>query len=212
MKSADRSVNRWLWFILLLLLQMLYFPINRLASDGVMLQTPLDSLIPLLPVFSIPYLLALPWWLGSLVWAAARMPDPLYRTLVISAALTILCALLVYIFFPTYVARQPVEQRGWASDLLRFVYSNDRTYNAFPSSHTYLTTLIFLFWWRWQPRLRLLWGGILVLILLSTLFTGQHTLPDLASGVLLALVCSLAGSGISQIVGKTSSQGVNHET
>jgi membrane-associated phospholipid phosphatase len=169
-----------------------------------MLQTPLDPLIPLLPVFSIPYLLALPWWLGSLVWAAARMPGPLYRTLVLSAVLTILCASLVYILFPTYVARQPVEQRNWAASLLRFIYSNDRSYNAFPSSHTYLTTLIVFFWWRWQPRLRLLWGGILVLILLSTLFTGQHTLPDVAGGVVLALICSMVAIRALKKFGKNT--------
>lgn len=199
MKWAESPQSRWLLLALLLGLQLLYFPVNRLAQGGIMLQTALDPLIPLVPLFTVPYLLALPWWLGSLVWAAARMPARLYRALVIAALLAILSGTLVYIFYPTYVVRQPVSQQGWAADLLRWVYSNDRTYNAFPSSHTYLTALICLFWWRWQPRLRILWAGILLLVLLSTLLTGQHTLPDVAGGLALAAVCSWIGLRVTNM-------------
>ncbi len=178
--------KRWLWLILVLALQMLYFPINRLAHGGVMLQTALDAYIPLLPIFTVPYLLALPWWLGSLVWATVAMPKPLFRALISAVLPVILCGTLIYILCPTYVTRSPVIAQGWSADLLRFIYQNDRAYNAFPSSHTYLTTLICLFWWHWKPHLRWLWVLILALVLLSTLFTHQHTLPDVAGGIALA--------------------------
>ncbi len=190
--------KRWLWLILVLALQMLYFPINRLAHGGVMLQTALDAHIPLLPIFTVPYLLALPWWLGSLVWATVAMPKPLFRALICAALLVILSGTLVYILYPTYVTRSPVTAQGWSADLLRFIYQNDRTYNAFPSSHTYLTTLICLFWLRWKPGLHWLWVLILTLVLLSTLFTGQHTLPDVIGGLVLAVAGYALGLHLAQ--------------
>ncbi len=87
---------------------------------------------------------------------------------------------------PTYVERPVVEGSGWAADLVRYIYRNDDLYNAFPSGHTYATTLITLFWWDWKPRLRWLWGTIAIVVILSTLFTGQHHLPDLLGGILWA--------------------------
>jgi membrane-associated phospholipid phosphatase len=74
----------------------------------------------------------------------------------------------------------------WATELLRYVYSNDDVYNAFPSGHVYLTTVISLFWMEWYPRYRWLWIAIVVSVLLSTLFTHQHYLPDLGGGLILA--------------------------
>ena len=70
--------------------------------------------------------------------------------------------------------------------LIRFIYSHDRVYNAFPSGHTYTTMLLCLFWCRWRPRRCWLWIVTAVIVLLSTLFTRQHNLPDLIGGALLA--------------------------
>jgi membrane-associated phospholipid phosphatase len=170
----------------LVCLQLLYLPVNRLASGGVTLQTTVDKAIPLYPIWVVPYLLALPWWLAGLLWAAIRMQGRLYRAFVIATAFAILVGTLIYIFFPTYEPRPSITPTGWAGDLLLRVYQNDRPYNAFPSSHTYLTALISFFFWRWKPRLALLWLGILVVVLLSTLFTWQHSLLDLAGGLFLA--------------------------
>lgn len=66
------------------------------------------------------------------------------------------------------------------------MYVNDRVYNAFPSGHVYITTLIGLFWAQWFPRHRWWWRAIIVVIAFSTLFTHQHYLPDPVGGMLLA--------------------------
>ena len=85
--------------------------------------------------------------------------------------------------FPTYIERPLLIGNDWATELLRYVYGNDDVYNAFPSGHVYLTTVISLFWMEWYPRYRWLWIAIVVSVLLSTLFTHQHYLPDLAGGL-----------------------------
>lgn len=178
--------GRVIWLIALFVAQMLYFPINRLVQGGVVLRLPWDSYIPLWPVWVIPYLLSLVWWTSSFIWAAWKMEDRLYLAFVSGAIAVMLASYVVYIFYPTYVERPVVEGQGWLYDVVRVLYSSDRVNNAFPSGHTYNTVIIALFWWRWQPRLRWLWLLIAIIIVLSTLFTGQHHLPDPFGGIVFA--------------------------
>lgn len=84
--------------------------------------------------------------------------------------------------------RPAVTGLDWASTLLRFLYANDRANNAFPSGHMYFAVLLAYFVTRWKPRL--LWFAALLVILVvgSTLFTGQHYVLDLVGGALFATV------------------------
>lgn len=185
--------KRLFWLLVILLVQASYFPINRAMEGGIALHTPLDSWIPLWPVWAVPYLLSIVWWEACLAWAAWKMPAPLFRTLVVGALTTLLTSYIFYVLCPTYVARSPVEGSGWPSVLVRLIYDHDRLNNAFPSGHTYTTVLIILFWWHWQPRLRWPWVLIGVIVLLSTLFTGQHNVLDLVGGVVWAWMGYFAG-------------------
>jgi membrane-associated phospholipid phosphatase len=171
-----------------LAVQLLYFPINRNVQGGVVLITPWDDYIPFWPIWALPYLLGIAWWEGCFVWAAWKMDDARYRALVIGAIVTMLTSYIIYLLYPTYVVRPAVQGNDWRTELIRFIYDNDRLNNAFPSGHTYTTMLIVFSWWHWRPRLRWLWLGIGVIIILSTLFTGQHHLPDPVGGILWAWI------------------------
>ena len=178
--------TRLFWLLVTLAVQCLYFPINRYVQGGVILKTPLDDFVPFWPLWAVPYLLSLPWWTTAYLWAALKMPANLYRAFISAALGIMLTSYLIYIAYPTFIERPILTGTSWEMDLVRFIYNQDRIYNAFPSGHTYCTILITLFWWDWQPRWRWLWGLIAVTILLSTLFTRQHNLPDLAGGAALA--------------------------
>ncbi len=178
--------QRLFFFALLLAAQFLYFPINKLVKGGGILQFPWDAHIPLWSVWAVPYLLSLLWWFGSFIWAAWKMDGQLFRAFVAATLAVILSSYLIYIFYPTYLERPQVTGNGWTVDLIRFIYSQDRSYNVFPSGHTYTSVLIALFWSKWYPEKRWLWIGITVIVLLSTLFTGQHYTADLLGGTLLA--------------------------
>jgi membrane-associated phospholipid phosphatase len=130
--------------------------------------------------------LSLLWWTGCYVWAAYKMPDSLYRAFVVAALAVMLSSYVVYILFPTYVDRPALHGSNWQVELVRTIYSSDRLNNAFPSGHTYNSMLILFFWWDWQPKLRWLWVTIAVIIILSTLFTGQHNLLDPVGGIIWA--------------------------
>jgi membrane-associated phospholipid phosphatase len=178
--------TRLVWLVILFAVQFLYIPINRTIQGGVILDTPWDAYVPFGPIWAIPYLLSLVWWAGCSIWAAWRMPDTRYRAFVTAAITVMLSSYAVYILFPTYVERPVLEGHGWPTEMVRFIYSSDRLNNAFPSGHTYNTVLILFFWWHWKPKLRWLWLGISVVIVLSTLFTGQHNLPDPIGGIIWA--------------------------
>lgn len=173
-------------FVFLLLIILLYFPINQGVAGGRILESPLDKYIPLLPVFVFPYLFALLWWNICLVWAFCKMDQHRLIGLIVSIIICNLVAYLIYIFLPTHVIRPEFETTNLSRTLLGYVYEFDRPYNAFPSGHTYFTTLIFLFWREWKPRQKWLWAFITIMILASTLFVHQHYIVDLVGGICLA--------------------------
>ena len=167
--------------------QLLYIPINRLISGGVILEIPWDAHVPFWPIFSIPYLASIPWWTICFCWAALKMDDRRLQSFIVGALFMMLTSYIVYIVFPTYVERPNVGGQGLQFDIIRYIYSNDRLNNAFPSGHTYFTVFLVLFWWDWKPKLRLIWTSFGILVIISTLVTGQHNLLDPVGGIIWAV-------------------------
>ena len=180
------NVKRLIWCALLFGIQLMYFPLNRYLQGGVELKTPLDDHLPIWPIWVIPYSLACIWWVIAYIWAAWRMEDHLYESFFIASAVMQVSALTIFTFFPTYIVRPTLPAGDWHTQLLNWVYTNDYAYNAFPSGHVYITTLIALFWSRWYPALRWIWISTAVVIVFATLFTGQHYLLDPIGGLALA--------------------------
>jgi membrane-associated phospholipid phosphatase len=178
--------GRLAWVVALFAVQLLYFPINRTVQGGVVLSTPWDAYFSLRPVWVIPYLLSLVWWGACFVWAAWKMEDALFQAFAIGLIAVMLASYVVYIAYPTYVVRPSPVGDDLLTRMVQILYENDRVNNAFPSGHTYNTVLIALFWWRWRPRQRWLWLAITAVVLLSTLYTCQHNLPDLGGGIVFA--------------------------
>ena len=164
----------------------LYFPLNRSLTGGFRLSTPLDAWIPLWPVWVIPYLLCLPVWLAALIWAAWKMDKSLFGAFSSSVLFVLLSAALFYYAFPTYVQRPVLSGNSWTAQLLEMVYRNDGAYNAFPSGHVYQTSLFCMFYNRLYPNRPWLWSSIVLIVILSTLFTHQHYLVDPLGGLGIA--------------------------
>lgn len=173
-------------FMVILAVSFLYTPINQNVSGGIAPVTPLDFFIPLIPIWAVPYTLALVWWLAAIIWASAKMKTELLKTFVLAVVIVSLSSYLVYLLYPTYVIRPEPTGASWSMDLIRLIYGNDQPYNALPSGHTYNTTLIAIFWWIWKPRLRWLWVATVPVVILATLFTKQHYCLDPLFGLLWA--------------------------
>jgi membrane-associated phospholipid phosphatase len=180
------NLKRLIWCALVFGIQALYFPLNHFLKGGMEFKTVFDDYVPLWPIWAVPYLLICVWWVIACIWAVWRMEERLYEAFFIASAFASVSAMTIFTLFPTYVLRPDLSAGDWATQLLSWIYSNDYAYNAFPSGHVYVTTLIALFWSRWFPRWRGLWAATVVVVILATLFTHQHYLPDPIGGLALA--------------------------
>jgi membrane-associated phospholipid phosphatase len=102
--------------------------------------------------------------------------------------LTFSIGVSTFIFFPTFVRPAAFEGNDIFAVFLRMIHESWGRYDAFPSGHVYITTLLTLFFSRWYPRYRLIWITLLAIVSLSTLFTGQHYILDVIGGYMVASV------------------------
>ena len=180
--------RRLFYYICMIFGQNLYLPINIFNHGGTTVDIWLDKLIPAWPVWVPIYFVWIPAWMLAYLWAAIKMDERLYRALFIASMSVFLPAMLIFVLYPTYVVRPSLNGTDFFTNWLRWIYSNDRAYNALPSGHIYLTLLVVFFWSRWFPRMKWWLWGIFIIVALSTLFTKQHVIVDLVGGFILAWI------------------------
>jgi len=151
------NLKRLIWCAIVCGTQALYFPLNRFLEGGVEFKTVFDDYMPLWPIWVVPHALICGWWVVACIWAIWRMEERLYEAFFIASALISVTGLTIFAVFPTYVVRPTLSATDWSTQLLNWIYTKDHMYNAFPSGHVFITTLIALFWSHWFPQWRWLW-------------------------------------------------------
>ncbi|HSL42489.1 MAG TPA: phosphatase PAP2 family protein [Anaerolineales bacterium] len=165
---------------------MVYLPASNQVSGGIEPRLSID-VFPIWPIWVLPYVLCYILWFAGIVWITYRTEDQDFRSFVAACMLTFLIGASTFVLFPTYVKAATLEGSDVFTLLLRTVHEDWGRYAALPSGHVYITTLLTLFYSRWYPRHKFLWILILVIVSLSTLFTGQHYILDVIGGLLAAL-------------------------
>jgi membrane-associated phospholipid phosphatase len=186
-QSLQRPYRVTLPMVLLVALVPLYLVIADHALTGAVHapELALDRLVPLVPAWALVYG-ALYGFLILLPVFVVREEDLIRRT--VWAYLTVWStAYLGFLLYPT-VAPRPgtVVGDGFAVWGLRLLYDADPPYNCFPSihvAHSFVSAFACMRVHRTLGRLAL---GFAALVALSTLFTRQHYVADLAAGILLA--------------------------
>lgn len=177
---------------LLLVVILLYFPLNQPWGTVHLLQLPIDFHIPEVPVFVVPYVLNFYLLLIAVPIAMLKTPGRRFWRLTISLLAAQLIADLVYRFFQTTVPRPDSTPGGFFGSWLMAVRGADDPFSAFPSSHTFLTTIIT--WHLWgvvSRRMRPLLILNAALIIAATVLLRQHFVADIYAGLVLAVaVCS----------------------
>ena len=176
-----------------LILQLMYIPTSRDLTGGIAPRISLDQYIPIWPVWVVPYMMVWPIWIAAYAWAAFKMQGRLFRVAVVSATFTIGVGMTIFMLYPTYVVRPELTGTDFFTNALRTVYANDGSYDAAPSGHVYMTTLLALFYSLWYPRQKWIWMTILVIVCLSTVLTGQHYIMDVVTGLALGIVGYYSG-------------------
>ena len=156
--------------------------------------TQWDDYIPFQPAWAWIYLI--PYVVGPVL--AGLLSRTTFAWFVPRALAIMFLSVLVFIVYPTQTAtRPPLElPDGPTRALYKMMIEVDEPpANAAPSLHVSLTCLLALALVRDFPRGWLAWFGGALLVWAATLFTRQHHLIDVASGVLLASTVVLAWPG-----------------
>lgn len=160
-----------------------------------------DDWVPFWPgwvwVYLFPYLLA--------PFLAASLSDDTYRWYIRRGVPLVLISLLIFIVLPTRTVRhEPSTVEALGDGLTARTYrdmirTDEGGGNAAPSLHVSLTCLLACALLRDHPRgWPLIVGGV-GLVWLATLFTWQHHLLDVVTGVALALAFALPGSRYREV-------------
>jgi hypothetical protein len=153
--------------------------------------TDWDEVIPFQPAWVWVYLI--PYLIGPVV--IGLLSRETFRWYVTRALATVFITLAIFIVLPTQTAkRQPATG---LDELTAQLYHNmveidEPPANAAPSLHVSLTCLLGLALLRDFPRWWPISISAVLLVWLATLFTRQHHLIDVGTGVALALVVALA--------------------
>lgn len=171
----------------------LYFISKLLQGDLNLVGNVIDTKIPFLPVFFIPYCI---WYLMIFI-----IPYYLYckdKDKFIKYTMAyILCSMIgniVFISYPSTVARPTVTGTDIFSLIAKFIYWIDTPTNCFPSLHCAISMLFILYTCESKNTniiTKISVCIISILIMLSTLFTKQHVVVDFISGDMLALIVYL---------------------
>lgn len=180
------------WLLVIPVLNVFYGILNHSSPHTSLLQTPLDTMIPFIPAFVIPYLIWYPFTFIVHFLLCKFNRSMYYRTLIITCMGLIVCYITFY-FFQTRIERPEIGPNGIINTFVNLVYSTDAPYNCFPSIHV-LTSYILLkaaYQAKLSRKITAIISVTSWLIILSTLFIKQHMVADVLGGIVLSEILFL---------------------
>lgn len=161
-----------------------------LSQEMLDMTTALDRRFPFAPVWVLAYVGTFVFWFYQYTTVARESPEKACRLAAADAVAKLIC-LFFFVFVPTTNVRPTVEGSGFVPWLMRLIYWFDTPTNLFPSIHCFVAWLGTRFMYECRlPKHRALTNVLCtvgsLLVFLSTLFTKQHVLWDVVSGVAVA--------------------------
>lgn len=187
MKVKLKNAPYLLFLLVIPVLGIIYQVLNTHPGNAVILTTKVDSVIPFLPIFIVPYILWYGFIFGYLVYYCFKDKQVYLQTLTIIVVGELIC-FLIYFFFQTTVPRPTITGDGLLFDLVKLIYNNDQPFNCFPSIHVLTTFAIML--GSMHIENKHLFHTIFIpllgtLIIISTLFVKQHVIFDMIGSMFL---------------------------
>ena len=154
---------------------------------------PIDSRIPLVPGWILPYVGAYVYWIAGYGYLCAV--DKKYgRQIAFADVLGKTVAALFFILLPTTFVRPDASGGGVCRWMVRMIYALDEPRNLFPSLHCFCSWIIargLMPLKQVKPWVKFSAAAFSLLVCASTLFTRQHLFLDVPGGILLAEGCLL---------------------
>lgn len=165
-----------------------YLCINRYHYD---FTNDFDRMVPLQSGWVSIYVLSYLYWVIGYVMAARyNSKEQFYRFVFADILSRTICGIF-YFVIPTTNVRPELPMNNIWDWMLAIIYRQDLPYNLFPSIHCLISFLCYLGVKDSKEVHRLVKAGILLFALLvcvSTQFTKQHYIVDVAGGFVVAIV------------------------
>ena len=159
------------------------------------IETGLDRSLPFVPQFLVVYFGCYLFWAVNYILIARQERHRVYQFFTGDFLSRCIC-LVFFLVYPTTNTRPVITDAGLWNQAALWLYSVDAADNLFPSIHCLVSWFCFL-GIKDQKRIPTWYKGVsftlAVLVFLSTIFTKQHVLVDVAGGVILAQVCFILG-------------------
>jgi membrane-associated phospholipid phosphatase len=149
------------------------------------LHTALDSVIPVVPVFVVPYNSLQPYIYATLI-LFLLLRSKYFQSACLAMITVWFISYGFYYFLQSEVVRPVLTTTDIFSKAVMNVYAGDNPYNDFPSLHTSLSTILALHWLKVNKTLGIILSIWTALIVASTLFIKQHYIADMLFGLALA--------------------------
>lgn len=171
----------------------LFFALERLRQPVQyhVMHTKLDDLIPFCEGFVIPYVFWFLFLIGIHCYTA-KHDAAAFQRLMSFVAVSHTCALIIFALFPTCQHLRPLvfQRQNLLTQVTAFFYHIDTSTNVCPSLHVVGSMAV---WYAARDAGlcsrrggRVFFSTTTVLICLSTVFLKQHSVLDVAAGLLLS--------------------------
>lgn len=168
-------------------------------KDVHLIHCALDDRIPNIAVFIYPYVSWFPYIVVCAALAIKNLDDRQFKKVVLVLTTGMNIFLFISYVWPTGLdLRESIvyDLHTLSGNLLKFVQTVDTPKSVFPSMHVYVT-LVLQYTLEMQKKLVPAWGiwvgrVLAVLIVLSTMFTKQHSAVDVTAAIVMFAVLALA--------------------
>ena len=167
-------------------------------KDVHLIHCALDDLIPSMAVFIYPYVSWFPYIVVCATLAIKNLDDRQFKKAVLVLTTGMNIFLFISYVWPTGLdLRESIvyDLHTLSGNLLKFVQTVDTPKSVFPSMHVYVT-LVLQYTLEMQKKLvpaRGIWVGrvLALLIVLSTMFTKQHSAVDVTAAIVMFAVLAI---------------------
>ena len=168
-------------------------------KDVHLIHCALDDRIPDMAIFIYPYVSWFPYIIVCAALAIKNLDDRQFKKAVLVLTTGMNIFLFISYVWPTGLdLRENIvyDLHTLSGNLLKFVQTVDTPKSVFPSMHVYVT-LVLQYTLEMQKKLVPAWGiwvgrVLALLIVLSTMFTKQHSAVDVTAAIVMFAVLALA--------------------
>jgi membrane-associated phospholipid phosphatase len=167
----------------------IYYALNH-GPAVINLHTALDSAIPVVPIFVIPYDSLQPYIYATLI-LFLLFRSKYFQSACLAMITVWFISYAFYYFLQSEVIRPVLTGTDTFSKMVMNVYAGDNAYNDFPSLHTSLSAILAIHWVKVNRPLGIVLSIWTTLIVASTLLVKQHYIADMIFGLALAFAAAL---------------------